>query len=361
MNLATKLRPNSLSQIVGQPNAVQQITTWAQTGNFPHCVAITGSFGTGKTSLARIIARIADNIPANIVPVDKWPDVEEINAADKRGIDDLRKIVANLGYLPMRSKYRIIIIDEAHMIQQPAASVLLKPLEEPPAHIMVILVTSAPERMSAGLFQSGRCVVLNLNLLSRKDLMDVLLRVGKAENILWPPRPYQSLYIGLAENSNGNPRLAISMMEAAVAALGKRPPTPELLRSVLLAAHNSVPEIAVNKLAVMALLGIYGNNHQIIIRVCSDIGKHSPEYFITRMLEFNLWLFPTQQTRTGNIDQQALYGKLNQLGMPLSERLITVQNGLIDLLREVKTYLIEPEYLVSARLLWLATKELKHE
>jgi DNA polymerase III gamma/tau subunit len=356
MNLATKYRPRTLNQVIGQAVAVQQISSWARSGIFPHTMAVTGVFGIGKTSLARIIARIANKIPLNVA-VENYPDVDEPNAADKRGIDDLRKLVAGLGYLPVQSKYRIIIIDEAHMIQQPAASVLLKPLEEPPPHIIVIMCTSAPERMAAGLFQSGRCVVINLEALSEQEIITVLVRIANAEKVLQPVAQYKELFVGIARNSNGISRLAIALLQGAIAAIGNQPPTPQLIQSVLVAAYKATPEVAVNKLAVGALIGIYTTNVELIIKVCQDLGSQSPEYFITRVLASNLWLI-NQSQMMGNMDQKALFTALNKQGQyPKMAHCIFVQNGLVDLLREIKLYLIDPEFLISARLLHLALGE----
>ena len=140
-----KYRPETIEQI-DNSNVRDTIKTLLQTENIPHALLLTGPKGTGKTSIARIIARSMNEMKEG-ESIAQSSDIIEMDAASNRGIDEVRNLIKEASYLPMSGKYRIFIVDEAHMITNDAFNALLKTLEEPPETAVFILATTNPEKL----------------------------------------------------------------------------------------------------------------------------------------------------------------------------------------------------------------------
>lgn len=136
--LYRKYRPETFKDVVGQEHIVKVIESSLKSGKIAHAYLLTGSRGTGKTTIARIIARELGT-SAN--------DIYEMDAASNRGIDDIRSLREGVSTLPFDSKYKVYIIDEVHMLTKEAFNALLKTLEEPPAHVIFILATTELEKV----------------------------------------------------------------------------------------------------------------------------------------------------------------------------------------------------------------------
>lgn len=131
--LYRKYRPQTFAEVIGQEQVAKVLEDSIKLGNLSHAYLFSGSRGTGKTSVARILAR-------EVGTSDK--DVYEIDAASNRGIDEIRNLREGIGTLPFESKYKVYIIDEVHMLTKEAFNALLKTLEEPPKHVIFILATT---------------------------------------------------------------------------------------------------------------------------------------------------------------------------------------------------------------------------
>lgn len=131
--LYRKYRPQEFDEVRGQETAVSLIQTAAKSGKPAHAYLFTGGRGLGKTTLARIFAKEVGTAPG---------DIYEIDAASKRGIDDIRELREHVRAAPLESKYKVYIIDEVHMLTKEAFNALLKTLEEPPAHAIFVLATT---------------------------------------------------------------------------------------------------------------------------------------------------------------------------------------------------------------------------
>jgi DNA polymerase-3 subunit gamma/tau len=136
--LYRKYRPETWSEVIGQDHIVKVISGGLKAGKVAHAYLLCGPRGTGKTTIARIIARELGT-SAN--------DINEMDAASNRGIDDIRNINENVRTLPFDSKYKIYILDEVHMFTKDAWNALLKTIEEPPEHVIFILATTELEKV----------------------------------------------------------------------------------------------------------------------------------------------------------------------------------------------------------------------
>ncbi|MCC6418945.1 MAG: DNA polymerase III subunit gamma/tau [Gemmataceae bacterium] len=157
--LARRYRPQAFADLVGQEPVAQALANALQTGRVAHAYLFTGARGVGKTSTARILAKSLNCVngptatPCNqcdsCVSIAGGDDVDvlEIDGASNRGIDEVREIRQNVQFRPTRSKYKIYIIDEVHMLTAPAFNALLKTLEEPPAHVKFIFATTEVQKI----------------------------------------------------------------------------------------------------------------------------------------------------------------------------------------------------------------------
>ena len=157
--LARKYRPQNFSELVGQEHVSRTLQNAIDSGRVAHAFLFTGARGVGKTSTARIMAKTLNcevgvtHEPCNTCPqcleITKGTstDVFEIDGASNNGVDDVRDLRDNIKYLPSHSRYRIIIIDEVHMLSTNAFNALLKTLEEPPEHVKFIFATTEPHKL----------------------------------------------------------------------------------------------------------------------------------------------------------------------------------------------------------------------
>lgn len=157
--VARRYRPKNFEELVGQEHVGRALSNAIETGRVGHAYLFTGARGVGKTSTARIFAKALNNPEgpsatfdnsndvAQAIDTGEDIDVIEIDGASNRGIDEIRSLRANVGVRPSRSRYKIYIIDEVHMLTQAAFNALLKTLEEPPEHVKFIFCTTDPEKM----------------------------------------------------------------------------------------------------------------------------------------------------------------------------------------------------------------------
>ncbi len=174
--LYRKYRPQGFSDVIGQDHIVSVIEGAIKLGNVTHAYLFAGSRGTGKTSIARIIAREIGSTPN---------DTYEIDAASNRGIDDVRDIRESVHTYPYESKYKVYIIDEAHMLTKEAWNAFLKTLEEPPEHVVFIFATTELEKVPETVL--SRCQVFQFKKPTRAELKDVALSISKKEGFTLDP------------------------------------------------------------------------------------------------------------------------------------------------------------------------------
>lgn len=168
--LYRKYRPEGFDQVLGQEHIVRVLQGAISLGNISHAYLFFGSRGTGKTTIARIVAR-------ELGTSDE--DTFEIDAASNRGIDDIRELREGVSTLPFNSKYKVYIIDEVHMLTKEAWNAMLKTLEEPPAHVIFILATTEIEKVPETIV--SRCQVFTFKKPTLAVLRDMITNVASVE------------------------------------------------------------------------------------------------------------------------------------------------------------------------------------
>ncbi len=168
--LYRKYRPQTFADVVGQDSIVQSLSKAITDNKIAHAYLFTGSRGTGKTTIARIVAH-----DLGVQPV----DIEEIDAASNRGIDDIRALREAVHSLPFSSPYKVYIIDEVHMLTKEAFNALLKTLEEPPKHIIFILATTDLEKVPETIV--SRCQTVMFRRPTETILANHVIDIAKRE------------------------------------------------------------------------------------------------------------------------------------------------------------------------------------
>ncbi|MEE2695143.1 MAG: DNA polymerase III subunit gamma/tau [Pseudomonadota bacterium] len=192
--LARKYRPKKLSDIVGQEDVCKIIEGSVRLNRIAHAFLFSGTRGIGKTTLARILAKIVNctNLNMQLVEpcakcinctsIDKGNniDVVEIDAASRTGVSDVREIIDNVNYKPVGAKKKIFIIDEIHMLSKAAFNALLKTLEEPPLDVIFIFATTETEKMPLTIL--SRCQRFQLKRVDLNIISKLLMEISKKEN-----------------------------------------------------------------------------------------------------------------------------------------------------------------------------------
>ncbi len=169
-SLYRKYRPAKFKDVVGQDHIVKVLEVEASSGNISHAYLFSGTRGTGKTSVARILAE-AIGTSKN--------DIYEIDAASNTSVDDIRALNESVFTLPFESKYKVYILDEVHMLSKSASNALLKTLEEPPPHVIFILATTETHKIPETVL--SRCEVFTFKKPSEETLKKRVLDVSKEE------------------------------------------------------------------------------------------------------------------------------------------------------------------------------------
>lgn len=220
--LARKYRPKYFSNVIGQDNIVATLTSALRKNRVAHALLFTGSRGTGKTTLARLLAKSLVCLDINDIEpcgkcvqcqsIDNFSslDVIEIDGASNTGVDDIRELREHTKFHPISAKYKIFIIDEVHMLSINAFNALLKILEEPPSHVIFIFATTEVHKIPKTIL--SRCQRYDFQRVSIKHIVNTLRDICKNENIIMTD---DALHL-IAVMSDGGMRDALSMTEQII-------------------------------------------------------------------------------------------------------------------------------------------------
>src|SRR4051812_21862809 len=238
--LARKYRSQDFDEVVGQDHVAQTLKRAIESGRIAHAFLFTGTRGTGKTSMARIVAKALNceksdkptTHPCDVCESCKGIargddiDVIEIDAASNTGVDNVRDIIANAGYRPARSRFKIYIIDEVHMLSKAAFNALLKTLEEPPEHVKFILATTEPEKVLPTIL--SRCQRYDFRNIPTREIVDHLKDVTKQEKI---KADEDALFL-VAKAGSGSMRDSLSLLDRLLS-VGEKELTVEMIEQLL--------------------------------------------------------------------------------------------------------------------------------
>ena len=225
--LARKWRPQNFDDLVGQEHVSRTLANAMASGRIHHAFLFTGARGVGKTSAARILAKALNcevglsPTPCNVCPScveitnGQGIDVLEIDGASNNGVDEIRELRESIRYLPARGRYRIIIIDEVHMLSTSAFNALLKTLEEPPPHVKFIFATTEPHKIPITIL--SRCQRFDFRKISLNPLVARLRMIVDAEKITIS----DLALILIARRGEGSMRDALSALDQMIAFCGE--------------------------------------------------------------------------------------------------------------------------------------------
>jgi DNA polymerase-3 subunit gamma/tau len=227
--LARKYRPQDFTGLIGQEALVRTLSNAFATGRIAHAFMLTGVRGVGKTTTARIIARALNCIgpdgkrteptihpcgvcdPCVAIAESRHVDVQEMDAASRTGIDDVREIIEGVRYAPASARYKVYIIDEVHMLSRQAFNGLLKTLEEPPPHVKFIFATTEIRKVPVTVL--SRCQRFDLRRIETPELIAHLRAIADKEKI----EIEDGALALIARAAEGSVRDSLSLLDQAIA------------------------------------------------------------------------------------------------------------------------------------------------
>jgi DNA polymerase-3 subunit gamma/tau len=227
--LARKYRPSDFTGLIGQEALVRTLKNAFATGRIAHAFMLTGVRGVGKTTTARIVARALNCVgpdgtrkeptihpcgvcePCRAIAESRHVDVQEMDAASRTGIDDIREIIEGVRYAPASARYKVYIIDEVHMLSKQAFNGLLKTLEEPPPHVKFIFATTEIRKVPVTVL--SRCQRFDLRRVESDVLVAHFKSIAGKENV----RIDDDALALIARAAEGSVRDGLSLLDQAIA------------------------------------------------------------------------------------------------------------------------------------------------
>jgi DNA polymerase-3 subunit gamma/tau len=282
--LYLKYRPQTFDGVVGQEPVTHTLRNALRQSKVRHAYLFTGPRGTGKTSTARLLAKAVnctapeDQRPCNECPIclaineGRLLDLIEIDAASNRGIDEIRDIREKVGFRPNEGRFKVYVLDEAHMLTEPAFNALLKTLEEPPPHVIFALVTTDPHKIPATI--ASRCQRFDFRRLPLQVIIDQLAYIAQQEGVSVAPEALELI----ARQGTGAMRDAISLLDQLTSY--DEEITLELVQMVL----GSIASEEAGKLVANLVDGDVAGGLDVINRIVAD--GADPRQFGREVVEY---------------------------------------------------------------------------
>jgi DNA polymerase III subunit gamma/tau len=379
--LAIRYRPQTIDQIVGQKQVVTRLKGIFKSMKIPNAILLAGTSGCGKTTLGRIIARTlnCDTVTGcgkcsncKAFDTNQHRDYVEINAADTRGIDDMRALIAKTKYLPQQGALRVYMIDEAQQLTPQAMQILLKPLESPGSRTLFIIGSMEPEKLLPAIV--GRCQSFQLSALSKSELASYLQTVAGKEGTEFDLELCETI----ADLSDGQARLSLQILESAlqfVEGLDKKPKNlAELVRKeVIESALVSADDIVAIKLVSAMLSGNQKAVHTCLLDTQSAIGMsmkalNCANYIMSMLFSINkhanVWHSPINKdgwaTASAALDKVKQRVTLDDAEFYAAARfnMATVVQALVDFRLQLNQFVV-PEVSLGVSLLESACLKVK--
>jgi len=248
-SLYRQYRPQTFEEIFGQDHISQVLQSSLKKGSISHAYLFAGPRGTGKTTLARILAKAVNCLdekdranPCNHCPIcleinkNQSMDVVEIDAASNRGIDEIRDLRDKVAYAATRSRYKVYIIDEVHMLTKEAFNALLKTLEEPPSHVIFILATTEIHKLPETIL--SRCLRFYFRRANQSEIKNLLEKVAQEEKINLETETIELL----ANRAEGSYRDSLTLL-TSLASVGGKVNAQQARELLGLPAENQVQQV----------------------------------------------------------------------------------------------------------------------
>ncbi|KAA1193488.1 DNA polymerase III subunit gamma/tau [Pseudohalioglobus sediminis] len=273
--LARKWRPKSFREMVGQEHVLQALINALDHDRLHHAYLFTGTRGVGKTTIARILAKCL-NCEQGVssepcgecgscleIAEGRSVDLLEVDAASRTKVEDTRELLENVQYAPTRSRYKVYLIDEVHMLSTSSFNALLKTLEEPPPHVKFLLATTDPQKLPATVL--SRCLQFNLKNMPPDQIVGHLANVLEQEMVSFEE---PALWL-LGRAAAGSMRDALSLTDQGIA-FGSGKLTETDVRSML----GSVDLSFVYQL----LEAVAGGDPAAVLEVVARMAEHAPDF-----------------------------------------------------------------------------------
>lgn len=330
--VARRYRPRSFDQLVGQQHVGQALVNAIETGRVGHAYLFTGARGVGKTSTARIFAK-ALNDPggptatpdgstdvAQAIDAGEDVDVLEIDGASNRGIDEIRALRAGVGVRPSRSRYKIYIIDEVHMLTGAAFNALLKTLEEPPAHVKFIFCTTDPEKIPITVL--SRCQRFDFAPVQTEAILGRLREIVDAEGMTADDDALRLI----ARRADGSMRDSQSLLEQVMSFS-----SGTLTTAVVHAMLGTADDARLHELAQALASGDAARTLQLVDQACGQgvaAGQLAEQLlgYLRDLMLVTVGCPPEMQRHAG----ESLHAELKTLGKHWGLQTVLAIVGLID-------------------------------
>lgn len=278
--LYRKYRPVDFDSVYGQEEVVTVIKNAINNNMVSHAYLFCGPRGTGKTTIAKIIARMVncenliDGKPCgkcyNCINFLNSNDIVEIDAASNNGVDEIRELRDKINLVPSNAKYKVYIIDEVHMLTTQAFNALLKTLEEPPAHVIFILATTEPHKIPLTI--ASRCQKFRFTKINSKKIVDRLSEIAKLENIT----ASEDVLYEIARISDGGMRDAINFLDQLVAYDNKVITLDDIYKVNGSVSYNDIylllkSIVENNKVEIIKFFDIFDSNGKDINKFASEL------------------------------------------------------------------------------------------
>lgn len=272
--LARRWRPRLFGEVVGQEHVTRTLQNAISANRIAHAYLFSGPRGVGKTTVARILAKAVNCMEGtqsepcgkcNIckeISASGSIDVIEMDAASNRRIDEIRELIENVKFSPVSGKYKVYIIDEAHMLTIEAFNALLKTLEEPPGHVIFILATTEPHKIPDTIL--SRCQRFDFRMLTRKEIIDRLRRLAEADDVVVEDEALSMI----AESADGGMRDAESILDQILSFGGGEVRTEEVIKLLGLGASHLLDQLVGN---------ILQNDSSESLKTLNELAEHGAD------------------------------------------------------------------------------------